>query len=179
MPFPLAIALTATALGIEVAGKISEHKAQAKQAEAVRREAARARQLERRDITLRQIEEGIAASRRLRDVRISAEQQEGLVRASAASAGVGGPVVQAMLGDLEASRGRANEDTIDSYVATLDQLERAKLGADARYHALVAGAPEPSTFGTAIRIGGAVTRAAASYEQINARREIAETALGG
>ena len=178
MCVPLAPALVATALAIEVGSSIAEHKAQGQRAQATRQEAERARILERRSLAVRQIQESIATSQRLRGVDEEASRREGSIRASAAAGGVSGGALNAILADLEGSAGRSSQDIRDSNVATLEQIELEKLGADARAAARIAGAPEPSSLATGLRIGGAITGSLASLKQLNTNKERATVALG-
>lgn len=173
---PLAVA--AVAGGLQIGGAIANHQAQKKQAKAVRAAAHRNLRLERRAIAVRQIQEGIATSEQLRDIRLEAERREGSIRASAAASGVQGDTIDALIGDLSGSEGRAARSIKDTYVATLDQLELEKQAADARAAARIAGAPEPSALATGIRIGGAVTETLTNIDRINANRTRARTSLG-
>lgn len=168
MCIPLAPVIAGAALAVQVGGVIADHKAQKKQSKANERAARRAQIIERNAISVRQIEEGSAASRRLRDLRLEAEQREGLIAASAGGAGVTGNHIAQLMGDLEGSVGRAAVDVMDSYTATLDQLERRKIEADARAEARIAGAPEPSIAATGLRIGGAVTNVVSDFQYIRA-----------
>ena len=166
MCVPLAPALIGASLAIEVGSRIADHKAQSDQSDAVEREARRAQTIDRQAISVRQIEEGIAASRQLRDTRREGQQRAGAIEASAAAAGVTGSNVDLLLGDLEGSVGRATADILDSYTASVESLERQKLAVDAAAESRIAGAPAPSNLATGLRIGGAVTNAVADYKAL-------------
>lgn len=168
MCVPLAPVIAGAALAVQVGGAIADHKAQKKQSRATERAARRAQIIERNAISVRQIEEGSAASRRLRDLRLEAEHREGLIAASAGGSGVTGNHVAQLMGDLEGSVGRATVDVMDSYTATLAQLERRKIETDARAQARIEGAPEPSIAATGLRIGGAVTNTLSDYQTLRA-----------
>lgn len=168
MCVPLAPVLVGVSLAVKAGEAIADHKAQKKQSKATEEAAKRAQVIERNAISTRQIEEGSAASRRLRDLRLEAESREGLIAASAGGAGVTGNHVAQLMGDLEGSVGRAASDILDSYTATISQLDRRKVETDARAAARIAGAPEPSVLATGIRIGGAVTNAVSDFQSIRA-----------
>lgn len=165
-------AIAGTALLIQAGSAVASHKAQADQSKAVARSARRSRILETRDIGFRQQEEGIAASRSRRDLRLQADEMAGEAIASAAEAGVEGRALDMILGEVRGSEGRAAMDIQDQYVATIEQLQRAKEGAFAREEARKAGVPGPSIAATGIRIGGAVTNAFTTFKQLSAAEEL-------
>lgn len=172
---PTAIAVTS--LVLSAGSKVAQNRAESERSEAVAKSARRNRLLETREIGFRQTEERTAASRILRDIRIQSEETQGTIRASAAEAGVEGGAVQALLGELAASRGRAEQDVKDSTVATIEQLQRQKEAAIAREESAVAGAPAPSMINTGLSIGGDLTNFLTDLDRIDAAEDAAENDL--
>lgn len=173
------VAIAAAAFVIDTGSKVLEHQAQKRAAEANAEEARKARANEVRDLTLRQLEEGTAASRVRRNVQRDASEAQGLAITAAAEAGVSGGSLQAILGDIEGEQGRAFQDIQDQYTATFDQLERAKAGAAATEASRIAAVPQPSTLATGIRIGGSITNYLSASNQMNRTRTAAEEANNG
>lgn len=165
--------LAATAL-IQVGSAVAGHVAQKNASEENERSARRARIVETLAIGRRQVQEGVAASRQLGDVDLMEGQMEGSVQASAAEAGVSGGSVDALLGDIQGSGGRARQDIRDSYVATIDQLQLEKAGAKAREQSRINAVPEPSVLATGLRIGGVVTNYLTTRQQMNRTRDLAD-----
>lgn len=162
------------ALLINVGSEVARYTAQNRASAANARAARAAREAETRDITLRQIEEGIAASRSIQDVSRQATQSSGLAIAAAADAGVSGGSLQALLGDIEAEEGRARSDIVDQYVVTFDQLERMKEGAFAREASRIAGVPRASAVSTGLMIGGSVTNFLTTRRALNRPKELSD-----
>lgn len=159
-------AIAATALAVNIGGRIAENRAQADQARETRKAAARARRLEIREIGFRQQEEGQAASKAREDISEQASELAGTAVASFAGRNVGGQVQEMILGEIEASEGRAYQDVQDQYVVSIDQLEREKDAAIVREQARANSAPEPSNLATAIGIGGDLTNAYTNYRRL-------------
>lgn len=172
---PTAIAVTSLALS--AGSRIAQHQAEEERQEAVAESARRNRRLETRDLGFRQTEERMAASRILRNIRLQAEETEGTIRSSAAEAGVEGGAVQALLGELRASQGRASQDVKDSRKSVVEQLQRQKEAAIARERSTRAGAPGPSTLATGLTIGGDVTNFLTDYYRITEAENRAEDIL--
>lgn len=152
---------------ITAGSEVLSHQAQAQAAEANEEAARRARQDAVESLSIRQVEEGVRASKARREVDRQATTAEGLLNASAAQAGVSGGSLDLLLGDLEGSRGRALQDINDQYTVTVEQLERAKDSEFAIEAGRQAAVPEPSVFATGLRIGGRVTNYLTQRAEMN------------
>lgn len=159
---------------IQTGSAIAGHKAQSDAAEENEEAAKRARQIETRALAIRQIEEGVATSRRVQGVDRQEDMSRGMIRASAAEAGVEGGAVEALMADLEASTGRARQDLLDSHTVTIDQLQREKMGAKTREAARISSVPEPSIVGTGLQIGGIATNYLTQRKSLNRARDLVD-----
>jgi hypothetical protein len=167
-PAPIA----AASLLIQVGSAIAGHKAEGEQAEANNEAARQQRIMDILGLTQREVEEGARTSKFRRSVQRDASEASGQARASAAAAGVSGGALNAILGDIEGSEGRALQDINDQYVATIDQLQLEKSGAQVREaNRFDEG---PSALATGLRIGGSVTNYLTTRQRISASTNLAE-----
>lgn len=142
-------------LGLEVASAVSGNQAQKKQAKAIGKAADNSAAIDTQTISLRQVQEKDAAGQTIMQADRSARMADATARVSAGESGVSGASVDALLSDLQNQDSAFKVQTGRNLDATLDQLDREKLGVAATAANRKAGAPFPSDFATGLQIAGA------------------------
>lgn len=162
--------LTAASLAISAGSAIAGHGSQRSAARENERQAEQARRLEVRDLTIRQVEEEIAAGRQVDAVRTQAQAAAGQVQASAAASGVRGTSLDALMLDLAASEGVTIDTIRDQAVLTIDQLRRMREGAAVRAENRIASVPRPSLMAPVLQIAGAAVDAYSMHRTLPRNR---------
>ncbi len=147
-----AILAAAVSIGSAIVGAVG----QSQQNTANKKAAAAALKIQNRDISIRALQEKVAAAQEAQALNLQAGEAAGLTNASAASGNVGGMTVDLLLQDVENTR-LAGLDRIDQQTEdTLGALDRERSGALAtsRNRANQTSAPNP--FAVGLRIGSGV-----------------------
>lgn len=159
--------VTATVAGVtavvEGASAIAEHKAQKKQYKQNEKSAMQSLRIQQNDLSRRQIDETTSAGMDKVEAGRQAAETAGLVRASAAEAGVAGSSVDLLLQDNQRDLAAYNASVDQNLVVTVDQLERMKTGAAAEAQARINSVAKPSGLLTGLRIGSAVLNAGTQF----------------
>ena len=150
-PFTALAAASAVVKGIST---VLDHEAQDDQYDANKRAAERALRLKRRDLTIREIEEQVAAGQILEEGRRESAAAIGTATASTASAGVRGASADAITLSILGDQARHSQSVRDNLVRTQDQIDRLRAGADAQAQSRINSVQRPSMLQTALRLGG-------------------------
>lgn len=155
-------ALAVGSLVVQGASAIEKNRAQKKQAQATRANAATAEELNTQAITAREGQTEQAASQSILTTDRQARGAEASVAASAGEANVAGHSVDALMGSIGAQAGEANTTTDINEQDTLAQDQLEKRGVKAQQLNEDSNAPFPSDFATGLQIGGAVLNTGSS-----------------
>ena len=151
------VTLTVAALGI--ANTAVQADAQRSQNFQNKKSARDALTVNNRDISIRALQEKIAAAQEVQALNLQAAEAASLTKVSAAGGNVGGMTVDMLLQDTENTRLAGLERIEQQTDATLDSLTRERSGALATSRNRAAQTSAPNPFAVGLRIGGAVTDA--------------------
>lgn len=149
---PVSITAAALSIGSTLAGA----DAQKKQHDRNKKNASNALTIANRDISLRALQERLAAAQERIQLDAQAKEISGLTEVSAAGGGVGGMTIDMLLQDVE-NRRLGGQDAITQQLdATLGALDRERAGAlvSSRREANQTSAPNPFAVGLRIAAGG-------------------------
>jgi len=163
----LPIILAGVKAALTIGGAVADHAAKDREARAAEAATRQALRLQRRDLSIRGIEEEQAANQG----RALAERQavgvSGVVGASAASAGVRGASVDAMQGEIQGDLSRAFDSIDFNRVASLDQLDRVRAGVEANAQSQLNSIERPSLMQTMLRAGAGALDAYSVYQRFS------------
>lgn len=161
---------------VKVAGDVTRHIGEKKEAQQNQRNALTALQLSLEDIRARGAEETLAAAESIRDTRRHARAVAATAAASAGEAGVAGISVDLLLGDIERQSGERVGSIEANRDIALRQLEREARGQRAQAISRIQGSPEPSFLTTGLSIGSTLLGTAAASKS---RKIATQRGLGG
>lgn len=148
-----------TVAALSIATTVTQVDAQRSQNFQNKKASRDALKVNNRDISVRALQEKIAAAQEAQALNLQAAEAASLTEVSAAGGNVGGMTVDMLLQDTENTRlaglDRLNEQT----AATLAGLDRERSGALATSRNRAAQTSAPNPFATGIRIGAGVTDA--------------------
>jgi hypothetical protein len=161
-------ATAAIGLALNVGSAVLDHKAQNKQANAVKASALESLKLQNNELSIREVQERIAGAQQIEQGNREVQAASGDIKASAAARGIGGLSLDLLLGDVVAQGARFKTSVDQNTEASVSQLERGKDEALAEAHARIAGAPKASNLATGLKIGAAGLNA---YTQFKINRK--------
>jgi hypothetical protein len=161
-------AIAVTSLALSTGSAILDHKAQNKQANAVKASALESLKLQNHELSIREVQERIAGSQQLEQADLEVASARGDISTSAASRGLGGLSLDLLLGDAVAQGARYKTSVNQNTAASVAQLQRGKDEALAEANARIAGAPKASTLATGLKIGAGALNA---YSQFKINRK--------
>lgn len=141
--------------GLQIGGAIAEHKAQNKQAAAVREAALGALKIQDHELSLQEVQQRIAGAQQIDQGNREVDAASGDINASAASRGVGGASIDLLLNDVQAQGARYKSSVEQNVDAAREQIGSQKDAALAEAQARIAGAPKASMLATGLKIGSA------------------------
>jgi hypothetical protein len=152
---------------VSIGSAIAGHRGQRKEARAHRRNIDRSLRLHRDDLMIQEGRILDAAAQSRQEASRVATGVEGRARASAASGGVRGASVDAIISEVSGDLARVYSSIEFNEVASLLDIQRAREAAEIRAEAERAGVSDPSFFETLARIGGGAMDAAALYRRFS------------
>lgn len=165
MAIPFA-ALAVASAAVKGVGILMDHKAQEEEAENNEEAAKRALRLGRRDLSIRSLEEGTAASEMKERAGLRADSAIGTARASAASAGVRGQSADSILSSILGDLGQYNLSVDDNLRRTQDQLDRHRTGLESQTQSRINEIQRPSLAKTALGLGATALDAYTHHRQM-------------
>lgn len=169
MPEPVTMALIAATVAKGV-GKILDHSGAKKRAATNRRLATAAAAIQTRQISLRELQERRSSIRTRQDLLTQGGDIQGLTKASAGAAGVGGSSVALLEADTERSTLRAAMDVQENYLITLDELRARRETVGLELESNLANNQGPSSAALGIDLAATAAEAAGSHYTFAARR---------
>jgi hypothetical protein len=161
----LPIILAGVQAALTIGGAVADHVGKNREAKAAEASIQQSLRLQRRDLSIRSVEEKQAAGQG----RTLAERQAmgalGATRASAASAGVRGDSVDALSAEIEGDLARTFQSIDFNLVASLDQIDRVRAGAEANAQSQINSLERPSLMRTMLRAGGGALDAFSTYQR--------------
>lgn len=164
---PVSATMAATE-AISITGSVLKHKAEAAQKKATDAAANTERDLNIRDLSIRQQEERFAAALDTSAGARQATQAAAVSQVGAAEAGVTGSSLSMLLNNIKRDQAVQAQGVSDNSVVTLAQLDRMKIGAAATAESRKAAVLAPSKVATGLEVAGALTDFATA--RINRKR---------
>jgi hypothetical protein len=155
---PLTIAATATVVSTaaSVGGQIVQHNEQKKASDANKKNALAAFVENVRALNVRGLQEKAAASDSIEQATTQSQQDAGMAKVSAASAGLAGNSVDAQGQVIDRGLSTFRDSTLQNLDRVLSQLDLEKKGAATAADSRINQMPQPSALGTALGVAGTV-----------------------
>lgn len=160
---PVTTTVAVASFALQAGSALAEHEAQAQASKSNKTNSLAALTQTWGDIGLRQRQEQDAASQQMTETDRLAQSVMSSANAAAGEAGVAGTSVHALINDIQRQGAENKVTTQRNLDASMEQLQREKMGAKATAENRIAAAPPPSGFLTALRVGGAAAGAVDYY----------------
>lgn len=147
--------LAAASLAIKAGSAVAAHKAQNKASAANLIAANGAANAENAALSARALEEGAATAQSIDEGQRQSMSAASMARISAVSSGVAGQSADAILGSLAGDLGRYTSSAKQNLDLSLLQIDRARLGVEARREERINAVPRANPFLTGLSIAGA------------------------
>jgi len=161
---PAAI-LAGVQAAVSIGGAITGHAARQREADRSEEATRQALRLQSRDLTIRGIEEVQAAAQARSQAERQAQVATGSAQVSAASAGVRGASVDALVSDISGDLGRVYQSIDFNTVTALDQIQRMREGAELEAQSRLNSIERPSLLQTLLRVGAGGLDAYSTYQR--------------
>lgn len=160
-PITLSIITAATAIGGAIVGADSQRSINFQN----KKSARLALESTNRDISLRALQERIAAAQESQALNTQAAEATGITSVSAAGGNVGGMTVDMLLEDINTTRLEGQSRITDQRNANLSALDRERSGALASSRNRANQTSPPNPFATGLRIAGGALDGYNTYRQ--------------
>lgn len=152
---PVSTIATVASAAVTVGSDLLKAHAQNKEAAAVATQANQAAVNDNNALSEREAEERMAVAQAAGDAQSQTASATSIARLSAASAGVEGNSVNAILQSLEANRSAVVTSDQETLALKLQALENERLGVEATRESRINAAPKANPWATGLQIAGA------------------------